>query len=355
MLNPANLILIPALLAMCICAAIIPVWIKICHNWHLFEQTNERKIHTSSIPSMGGLAIFAGMCISYLLFSCIEGIAIDGMIMTSLFILFFTGFFDDLHDLPAMLKFTIQIACASLIAAGGTKFTSLFGLAGMNEIPVMMQIPVTVLFIVLVTNAFNLIDGIDGLAGMLGLMGSFLFGILFYVYEQPSFALLSFALAGSLAGFLLYNFQPAKIFMGDTGSLITGFILAVQAVALLQSGTGTAMHVQPAVIFAVLFIPVYDVIRVIMIRVLTRRSPFSADRNHIHHMMIGVGFSHRTATLCILFISTFFFMMALLFESMNINLFVVLCFCAGMIIMNKTVMSFAARVYVRMGGRLITV
>lgn len=339
--------------AMLITAAIVPSWINVCHKWHLFEANDERKNHAKITPTLGGLAIYAGLMITFLLLGHKLGAGTVKSLMAASLILFFTGFFDDLISMAAGKKLLLQLIASGIIAYGGTRITGMQGVLGINNLPVWMQYPATMFLIVVITNAFNLIDGIDGLAASLGITASLVFGLIFFNHGKYDFAILSFCMAGSLTGFLIYNFHPARIFMGDTGSLIVGFILAAQSIELinLPATAGTIM-VSPALVLSVLFIPLYDVLRVMMIRIITGNSPFQPDRNHIHHMILSIGFSQRMVTMIILCISGLFMALHFAFPLMNINLFMMMCVCTGMLVINTHSMRILATVYQRFGGRL---
>ncbi len=348
-------IILPSLFSFAITLTIIPSWIKVCKKWNLFEKTDERKVHKESIPTMGGLAIFAGILISYLfLGQQISEHTIQFLIAASL-ILFFTGFFDDLLDMNAKKKLVLQIIASAVVAYGGIRINNLYGILGIYEIPIWLQYTITILFIVSITNAYNLVDGIDGLAGSLGLMSSLIFGGLFYQFKYIDYAILSFCMSGALIGFLKFNFHPAKIFMGDTGSLIIGFFLSTLAINLLdikEIPNVKANFVSPALIAAVLFVPLYDVIRVCVIRILTGNSPLQADRNHVHHMIVAQGFGQRVTTTIIVAINLMIISFAILFRNMNINLFLLMSICLGMITINTLVMTKLAFIYGKLGGRI---
>ena len=157
-------------LSLLIAIVLIPVWISICRKWHLFDEPDARKHHRHLTPSMGGIAIFAGLFISYLSFAIIEDPESMRYLFGASLILFFTGFFDDLMDVPARNKLMLQIGSAAVVFAGGFRIESLGGFLGIYEIPFVIQLPLTLFFIVAFTNAFNFIDGIDGLAASLGLV-----------------------------------------------------------------------------------------------------------------------------------------------------------------------------------------
>ena len=346
--------ILPLICACGVTLLLIFYWIKVCHKWNLFESLDDRKRHKHQIPTMGGIGIFAGIFISFLLFGQESVFYQMRFVLTSSLILFFTGFFDDLIEISASKKLLIQICAGLLVSYGGMRIQSLFGMFGIEEIPVWCQYFTTVVFVVLITNAYNLVDGIDGLAGSLGMVSSMVFGIIFLLQNQTNLALLSFCMSGALFGFLIYNFHPAKIFMGDTGSLIIGFLLSVQAINCLgiNNLNSGILTVSPTLVVAILFVPVYDVVRVSMIRILTGYSPFRPDRNHVHHMIMSQGFGQRVATMIILIINSFFVVLSFIFENLNINLFFVMTICFGMITINTLVMSHFATIWGRLGGRV---
>jgi len=273
----------------------IPAVIMLVNKYRLHDIPDTRKGHSSPTPTLGGIAIMAGTAIS-LLFWFIFPVTVE--IITSFFaiaILFAMGITDDLKDLSAKYKFIVETALAILIALSGIRITTFGGLFGINELPVAAQYTFTVLAIVGITNAFNLIDGIDGLAGGLSFMSLVTLGIFLTISGDKSFALIAFALAGSVLAFLYFNMNPAKIFMGDTGSLVLGFVIAILCTRLIQLNS---MEVRPLLKTAPLFalgmvlIPVFDTIRVFSLRIWRGQSPFHADRTHIHHLLTNAGFSH---------------------------------------------------------------
>jgi UDP-N-acetylmuramyl pentapeptide phosphotransferase/UDP-N-acetylglucosamine-1-phosphate transferase len=205
---------------------------------------------------------------------------------------------DDIKDLSAKYKFIIQIALATLIALSGIRIQSFDGLFGIHELPLSSQYTFTILAIVGITNAFNLVDGIDGLAGGLGFMSLVTVGMFLTISGDSNTALVAFALAGGILAFLYFNFNPARIFMGDTGSLILGFVVAVLCIRLLQVNTHNVAPVlqsAPVFVLGIVLIPVFDTLRVFSIRIWKGKSPFEADRTHIHHLLTNAGFSHGFA------------------------------------------------------------
>ena len=215
--------------------------------------------------------------------------------ITIIAVLFAIGMMDDLKNLSARYKFSIQVAVALLIAFSGVRITSFNGLLGIHELPLTAQYTFTILAITGITNAFNLIDGIDGLAGGLGFMSLVILGLFLNMSGDANKAVLAFSLGGGLLGFLYYNFNPAKIFMGDTGSLVLGFVISVLCVLLIQMnslpGTNFIPHA-PVFAMSIVAIPVFDTLRVFSLRIWQGKSPFTPDKSHIHHLLTNNGWSH---------------------------------------------------------------
>jgi UDP-N-acetylmuramyl pentapeptide phosphotransferase/UDP-N-acetylglucosamine-1-phosphate transferase len=333
--------------ALLITLLIIPNWIMLCSKWHLFEKPNVRKHHLNIVPSMGGMAIFCATLISFLIFGTGKDSGEVKYIVAASTALFFTGFFDDLMDVDTLKKLVIQIITALVIViAGGIKIESLHGIFGIGTLPLAMQYALSVFLILFITNAFNFIDGIDGLAATLGLIIISLFGMIFYLKQDFIYASLCFALIGALTGFLLYNFDPAKIFMGDTGSLVTGFLIALLSVKIFSTFTSAeSINIinSPALIIGSLFILVFDLSRVIFIRTLNGTSPFKADRSHLHHMILRQNFGHRGATIILASFNILFILLAFVFKEMNAGWFLILCYCIAIFLINSKVISLLAQ------------
>ena len=283
----------------------IPPIISLIKKYHLYDVPNTRKEHASPIPTMGGIAIIAGMMIALFLWFPFSNQVAQISFFFSITVLFGLGIMDDLKDLSAKYKFIVQLGLAALIALSGIRITSFEGLLGINELPLMAQYTFTILAIAGITNAFNLIDGIDGLAGGLGFMSLVTLGMFLTMSGDANTAMIAFALAGGILAFLYFNFNPAKIFMGDTGSLVLGFVVAVLCIRLMQVNVFVANPVlphAPLFVLGVVFIPVFDTLRVFAVRIWKGRSPFQADRTHIHHLLTNAGFSHGFAAkiICLL-------------------------------------------------------
>ncbi|MFI5129613.1 MAG: glycosyltransferase family 4 protein [Chitinophagales bacterium] len=274
----------------------IPVIIKLAKKYNLYDMPSERKEHLFPIPTMGGIAVVAGMMTALFMWLPARYEAMQVSFFFSIIVIFCMGIMDDVKNLSARYKFLIQIGLAILMATAGIRITSFEGLFGIYDLPLAAQYTFTLLTIVGVTNAFNLIDGIDGLAGGLGFMSLTTLGIFLTLNRDMTSALIAFSLAGGIVAFLYFNLNPAKIFLGDTGSLVLGFSIAVLCIRLMQVNTAATLPHAPLFILGIVFIPVFDTIRVFAIRIWKGKSPFQADKTHIHHMLTKSGFSHVFAS-----------------------------------------------------------
>lgn len=209
----------------------------------LFDEPDERKVHKAVIPTLGGLGIFSGFILATLM-----GIpaALSHKLqyfIAAIMVVFFLGIKDDILITSVTKKFIGQVVAAGIIIQfGGIQINNMHGLLGIYHIPYPVSFFLTLLTIIAITNSFNLIDGVDGLAGSLGLLTSLVFGIYFLVIDQLMYAVMAFALSGSLVAFLIYNFPPAKIFMGDTGSLLLGLLNSIFVVKFISVASDPAVN-----------------------------------------------------------------------------------------------------------------
>jgi UDP-GlcNAc:undecaprenyl-phosphate GlcNAc-1-phosphate transferase len=280
----------------------IPVIINVAEMKKLFDMPDARKIHQVAITPLGGIGIFAGFVFGCLLTINFRDASEFQYFIAASMVIFFLGLKDDILVLSPIKKFIGQVLAAFLIIYyGRIQIRSMHGFFGIHELPEMFSLLLSYFSVIVIINSFNLIDGVDGLAGTLGLMSSALFGIYFMSAGMEPYYVLAFSLCGTLLAFLIFNFQPAKIFMGDTGSLLIGVVNAILVLKFIDPGTGpesvNPITSSPAIGFTILMIPLLDTLRVFAIRIFKRRSPFSPDRNHIHHLLLDRGLSHRTITL----------------------------------------------------------
>jgi UDP-N-acetylmuramyl pentapeptide phosphotransferase/UDP-N-acetylglucosamine-1-phosphate transferase len=291
----------------------IPVIIEVAKDKKLFDVPGERKVHNVVIPTLGGLGIFAGFIFATLIGVPPSETSVLQYLMAAIMIIFFMGIKDDILILTATKKFVGQLIAASIIIKfGGIEINNLYGIFGIYALPHTAAFLISLFTIVVITNSFNLIDGVDGLAGSLGLLTSLIFGIYFYYAGQTLYAIMALSLAGSLVGFLIYNFSPARIFMGDTGSLLIGLINSILVIKFINVASDPSslvpLNSAPVLGFAILIVPLFDTLRVVSLRIVNGRSPFWPDRNHIHHLLLDIGLSHKSIALTcvaanILFIS----------------------------------------------------
>lgn len=269
------------------------------------EPDQERKLHERRIPTVGGIIIFAATLFSFSLWYLGENAALLQYLVATGLLLFFVGVKDDIIGTAAVKKLLAHfIAAGILVLMADVRITSLHGLFGVREIPEWASIGLSVFAYIVIVNSFNLIDGVDGLAGGVGAIAAFIFA--WFFYSQGSFVMASLALSlcGALLGFLIFNFSPAKIFMGDSGSLTIGLFMSILAVRLVEFPLNL-MHPdyklvsKPILALAVLAYPLVDTFRVFMYRTLKGQSPFTADRNHYHHRFQRAGFSDKQTVLII--------------------------------------------------------
>lgn len=324
-------ILLTASVSFIITFLAIPVVIQVAEKKKLYDIPDERKLHTRLVASLGGVGIFGGFILASLL--SIQGYQNPEFqyFFAAAIIIFFLGLKDDIMILSASKKFVGQIIAASiLIHLGGIRLDSMHGLLGFNELPEGFGLALSYLTIIVVINSFNLIDGVDGLAASLGVLTMTVFGAYFFAIDYQAYALMAFAMAGSLVAFLIFNHQPAKIFMGDSGSLMIGLINSILVIKFINvSNTPfVTVPVQSAVAvgFAILLVPLLDTLRVFGIRIFKGRSPFTPDRNHVHHLLLDSGLNHAAVTFTCVGLNIGFIVLAWTGKSIGPNylLFIIL-------------------------------
>lgn len=303
----------------------IPVVLQIAEQKKLYDIPDERKVHTRPVASLGGVGIFGGFILASLLSIQISPQFYEFQyFFAAAFVIFFLGLKDDLVILSASKKFIGQVIAASIIIhLGQLRIDSMHGLFGFEQVPEGFGLALSYLTIIVVINSFNLIDGIDGLASSLGILTMLVFGTYFFAINQQAYALLSFSMAGSLVAFLIFNHHPAKIFMGDSGSLMIGLVNAILVIKFINvAGSTSAAVAIPlesavAIGFSILIVPLLDTLRVFGIRIFNGRSPFTPDRNHVHHLLLDRGLGHAAVTLICVSINIFFIVLAYLGRSLG--------------------------------------
>lgn len=304
-------------LGMVSAGVLIPKILLISFRKRLFDRPDERKLHHCAVPRLGGMAFLPVIFFSLLLLTGVSLLMGDSRLhlqigaeatelsfaCCSLIVLYLVGIADDLIGVRYRAKFAVQILCGLFTVISGLSVGSLFGVAGIGDLPLWAAWPLTVFIVVFIINAVNLIDGIDGLASGLSAVALLFYGVELLSSGKYVCALLAFATLGTIIPFFYYNVfgnpqRGRKIFMGDTGSLTIGFILcylSIQVARTVPEAGVSAECNRLIVAFSPLFIPCFDVVRVVIHRLRSGRSPFIADKNHIHHKLLAVGMTQRQA------------------------------------------------------------
>lgn len=308
-----------------------PIIIYVVNKKGLMDEPEARKAHTQSVPTLGGIGLFISFSITISLLAVVVGLSGSNLVklvslMPAIILLLIMGVKDDLVLMSPKKKAIGQVVAACIVIfLTDTRITSFGGLLGVNELPYWVSVLFTFFVFVLVINALNLIDGIDGLAGAITIIASATFGFYFLLAEDYLMVLVSFTLIGAIIGYLYYNLSNTrKLFMGDSGSLLLGFLLVYQAIGFLSVSTDPlapyAVSNAPIILLAVLSYPLLDTLRVFVIRVYQKRSPFSPDRNHIHHGLLRLGLNHKRASLLVALITVLNIELAFLISGLYINL-----------------------------------
>ncbi|WP_089858341.1 glycosyltransferase family 4 protein [Chryseobacterium taeanense] len=320
----------------------IPTIIKISRRKNLMDEPGIRSSHLRKIANLGGIAIFysIGICapiFAYELFDLYK------FLFASLVILLYVGVMDDIVVMRAYKKLVAQVVVSILIVIGSDiRIRNLFGIFGIYEIEYFVSVIFSIITFIILINAFNLIDGIDGLAGGYSFICSALFGISYYRLGEYNYPLviLSVIIIGAVLAFLYYNlsnYRTNKIFMGDTGSMLLGFLLAFTSICFIDIFIDKKLpdvpryHLQsaPVVAVAILILPIVDTLNVIIVRILNKRSPFDADKNHIHHKLLKLNLTHRRSSFYIIMYYLFVVSVAYFLRHMNVNILLLVILSLG--------------------------
>ncbi|HEY3309427.1 MAG TPA: MraY family glycosyltransferase [Desulfuromonadaceae bacterium] len=324
-MNPLTLIYI-FLSALMVSVLMIPPISHLSIRIGGIDKPNARKVHCTETPRLGGIAIFCAFLFSVLFFIDID--RQTKAFLAGAIVIFLTGLADDLTGLRPRNKLIGEVLAATLaILSGDISITTLGNPLGLGEIQLgIFAIPFTIFAVVGVMNAINLIDGLDGLAGGTSAVACLAFGVLSWNAGNISMLALIIALLGAIVGFLRYNTYPAKIFMGDSGSLFLGYCMGFFSVMLLNKSGGAVSPVAPLMILGV---PILDTLVVMGGRKLSGVSISSPDRTHIHHRLLGLGFGHRFSVLLVYGLSYLLAVLALLLHGTrdSIQVIVLIIFC----------------------------
>lgn len=322
----------------------IPTVVKISRRKNLMDEPGSRSSHLRKIPNLGGISMFYSLAVCASIFA-FELFDLYKFLFASLVILLYIGVMDDIVVMRAYKKLFAQIIVTSLMVIGSdVRIRSFFGLFGVYELNYFFSVAISIFTFIVLINAFNLIDGIDGLAGGYSILCSAMFGISYYRLGEYNYPLvvLSGVIIGCVIGFLYFNlsnYRNNKIFMGDTGSMILGFLLAFTAICFIDIFIDKELpevpryYLQsaPAIAMAILILPIIDTLNVFIIRICNGKSPFVADKNHIHHSLLKLGLTHRRSTVYILMYYLFIVSVAYFFRHINVNVLLLIIVILGFI------------------------
>lgn len=312
---------------------------KIAYHVNAIDLPGERKIHTKPMPRCGGLAIFGGFLVGYILY----GVPSNQMlsILIGAFIIVFLGFIDDIKPIRARYKFMFQLIAAAVVVFYGKNFFTEISLLGFNfYFPTFINELISLIFIVAITNAINLIDGIDGLAAGISTINYITVAIIAVILNKFGGLdiILSLIMVGSTLGFLVHNYPPAKIFMGDSGSYFLGFMIAVISLLGFKMTTITSLVVP----ILILSIPIFDTILAIFRRILKGESIGTPDKEHLHHQLLKMKFGPRMTITVIYCINILFSIVSIFYvigdNKLAIALYVVLMILLLFIVLNTDIL-----------------
>jgi len=299
------LFIVPFLLAMVVTIGWVPIFGRVAAKWRVVDHPGERKVHALPIPRIGGVAMAIGVLVAAVIVVPLQ--APDRYFLIAAGVLTVFGALDDRFDLDYRIKMAGQILAAGIVVLGGDIQIHALTLDDRVMLPAWVSVPLTMFFLVGITNAVNLADGLDGLAGGTTFLCLCALAMLAYSVGELSCTALALAFAGAVLGFLRFNTYPASIFMGDAGSQLLGFAVGVLSLRATQSGDTVVSAATPILLLA---LPILDTLSVMVQRIGEGRSPFSADRNHIHHKLLAFGFDHHEAVMVIYAIQADLFLLA---------------------------------------------
>lgn len=301
-------IILPLLLAFLGTLWIHPKVLKIAILKNIVDNPDARKLQRNPVPVMGGIAVFFGIAIGLCSSQAMFSSANTFMLISAMLVMLYIGTIDDIIDLSPTIRFAIEIiVIAWLMYASNSSINCFWGLWGISTIPQWISYILTIFAAVGIINAINLIDGVNGLSSGFCFMSSVLFAIFFYLTDNPTMTNLALSAAGAIIPFFLHNVfgESTKMFIGDGGTLVIGTMMAMFVMNILGINSGCSTLASKGVglipfTLAVLSIPVFDTLRVMSTRIINKKSPFHADKTHLHHMFIDLGFSHTGTTISIL-------------------------------------------------------
>src|SRR5690606_9556960 len=301
-----------------------PALIFLLKKGNIIDAPGGRKIHLGFVPSMGGIGIILATFVGLFSWFSFDQLVQTKYFLVALGIMFSVGLRDDLIELSAVQKLIGQcIPAFFVIVMADIRFTGLYGFMDIYELPYLISVAISFLVIIVLTNSFNLIDGSDGLAGTLSVVALSFLGWWFYDANMMAYSLIAFTLVGGVLSFLAFNWHPAKIFMGDTGTLSLGFALTTLVMLFVdRNGTmlaseGWKINAPLAAGIALMIVPIFDTVRIFTKRSLKGKSPLKPDKSHVHHFLLRMGYKHNEVALILGGVKTLFIAMVFFGSSLN--------------------------------------
>ncbi|MBN2521479.1 MAG: undecaprenyl/decaprenyl-phosphate alpha-N-acetylglucosaminyl 1-phosphate transferase [Bacteroidales bacterium] len=320
----------------------IPTILTVSHAKKLYDEPGGRRIHKSRVPTLGGIAIFFSFLFIYSVYNEFGGRVIIPYLIPSMLVIFVIGVKDDILVTAPIVKFIGQIVAAAIIVwAGDLRFTNFYGLIP-GEPGYLVSLLISIGFIVFIVNGFNLIDGIDGLASIIVIICILAFSLWFLINGQWAMVAIGAGIIGSVLGFLYYNMRrdKYKIFMGDTGSLILGFLVAIFTISFMEMNSVRSETFIPyrfsssaGMALSVIILPAVDTIRVFVRRLIHGSSPFSADKSHIHHRLLSLGYSQLQVVMILSSVNIAFIIVSVVLRNIGALYLMVIILALGFLLL----------------------
>ncbi|SFT45860.1 UDP-N-acetylmuramyl pentapeptide phosphotransferase/UDP-N-acetylglucosamine-1-phosphate transferase [Algoriphagus locisalis] len=319
--------ILAALTAFTVGFLVTPILIKFLRKMKLGDTPGGRKIHKSFIPSMGGISFVAAVTVALAIWGWQYPLPDIRYLLGAICLMFFVGLRDDLVEMKATHKILGQlIAVVLVIGASDIRIKDFHGFLGLGELNLYVSYAFSAFTLLALTNAFNLIDGLDGLASTMAAIVFSCLGVWFLYQGLESYALISFTFLGAILAFLVYNWHPAKIFMGDTGSLTLGFTMGALVMAFMEVNQalpiGNVWKFEPSFSagVALLMFPLYDMGRVFTRRISQGKGPMTPDKSHVHHFLMRMGFTHDKVTLILASLQISIIVLVFVFKDFSDNI-----------------------------------
>ena len=333
----------------------MPLFITILQKEQVLDEGGKRKIHKGYVPSMGGIVMFVAFTFSVLAWLPGNPFFDNKYLLGAISLIALLGIRDDFAPVLPKQKLLVQLIAAGIIIfLADIRIYSFYGFLGIEIIPDWLSYVITILFIIFITNAFNFIDGIDGLAGTVGIISLSFLGVWLYFAGYPAHSIIAVALVGSILGFLFYNWHPASIFMGDTGSLVIGFVLSICSIWVLDLNANLPddswFHFDAplSLVLGVLLFPVFDTVRVFILRIRKGTSPLKPDKRHTHHQVLRMTGDHSKASIIIALIYTCILVLVIMLanfvsDNVLIPLIVISCILLDMFLKKRLYRFFSQK------------